>query len=137
MGRPQHELWLLSHALTITRTVGPEHNFPGRGPARTILPIFGGVQVWHPQLNTAGAVHFFTADLRYLLHHPLAQWHVSIQPGPQFTHQARAHEQLMRRNFGISRAFLQCGDKILGPEFHVVRQRNTAKGPEQIYLRTW
>ena len=133
--RPQHVLRLARTALAVAGAVHAEHDFPGRRPAGALLPVFGRMHVGHLELDAAAALDLLAADLGELLHHPQAQRQEGVEASAQLAHQAGPDEQLVRGNLGVGRAFFERGDKILGPELHGVRQRNTARPPAQIYLR--
>ncbi len=135
MGRPEHVLRLACGALAVARAVGAEHDLARHRPAGAVAPGVSRMHVGHPELDRARTLHLLAADLRELLHYAQAHRHVGIEAAAQFAHQTGAHEQLVRGDFGVRGAFFQRGDKILRPEFHEVRQRNTPGAPEQFYLR--
>jgi len=102
----------------LTRAIDTKHDFAARRPARPSLPTLCGMQVRHPQLDRPCPIHLLAANLSELTHHALSERHIRVKPGTELAHEPRADEQLVRRDFGIRRAFLESGNEKLGPKLH-------------------
>ena len=60
----------------------------------------------------ADAVHFFAQNLHDLQSNALPERQIGIDARGKLAHDARAQQQFVRNNFGISRVFAKCRNKI-------------------------
>jgi len=101
VGRTENNLRLRLRATAGARAVGAEHDLARRSPAGALRPEIGGVQMRHPQLNRAGAIHLLTTELGNLVHRTQAQREVGVKAAPQPAHQPSADKQAVRGDLRI------------------------------------
>ena len=118
MGRPEHEFRFARRAPSVACVVGPVHDFTGSGPAWPHLPEFHRMQMRHPELNGARVVHLLATELCDLPQRPQSERQIGIEPAAQLANEPRAQQELVRGNLGVGRAFFQCRNEKLRPEFH-------------------
>ena len=110
---PGHGL-LVRHGkahVPLAAVLQPEHLVADGVPAAGLLPDLGRVQHRHGHFLAADGVHLLADDLVDLVHHPLAQGKVDVQPGRKLAHVARPHHELVRDRLGVGRDLLQGRDE--------------------------
>jgi hypothetical protein len=90
-----------------------EQNIARGFVATAFLPDFGRLQGGHQDFERAGAIHFFSDDLFDFAQGFQAQRKESIKATGEFSNQAGAQKQLVGKDLGIRRGFLQSRNQSL------------------------
>jgi hypothetical protein len=121
-------------------TVMPVLDAQQLGPILTKRPVScqnsAGCTTGISEFDRAGAVHFLAHDRLDLADHPQPHRHVRVDAGAELLDHARAHHELMARDLGVGRRFLEGGNEESG-KLSSGSGREVGRGTTGETLRAW